>query len=101
MIMGGPKKIASMIVSKALSGADQDRAAQLRDQSIEKLSEMNPEEDEGQIALKEAAAKLIAAVEGKSPELVAKAFHTMFRVVEMMPHEEYHEEMEEAIEGEY
>lgn len=99
MIMGGPKKIASMIIAKGMSGADQDRATQLRDQSIEKLSAMNPEEDEGKVALQEAAAKLVAAVEGKSPELVAKYFHTMFRIVEMMPHEEYHEEMEEAMEG--
>lgn len=99
MIMGGPKKIASMIVARSASGADQDRAAQLRDQSIEHLSEMNPEEDEGMVALKETAAKLLAALESKSPELVAKHYHTMFRIVEMMPHEEYHEEMEEAMEG--
>jgi len=99
MIMGGPKKIASMIVAKKMSGADVDRAAQLRDQSIEALSEMEPEEDMGQVALKEAALSLISAAKGESPELVAKAFHKMFRIVEMMPHEEYHEEMEEAMEG--
>lgn len=96
MIMGGPKKLASIIVAKKLSGADVDRAAQLRGESEEALEQMNPEESEGMVALKDAAGKLSAAIDAKSPELIAKAFHTMFRLVEMMPHEEYGEEIEEA-----
>lgn len=96
MIMGGPKKLAGIIVAKKLSGAMDDRAAQLRGESEKALEQMNPEEDEASVALKEAAAKLSAAIDSKSPELIAKAFHTMFRIVEMMPHEEYGEEIEEA-----
>jgi hypothetical protein len=99
MIMGNPKKVASMIIAKKLSGAGEDRAAQLRGESLEALESMNGEQDEGKIALQEAAGKLLAAAEGKSPELLAKAFQQMFRIVEMMPHEEYHEEIEEAVEG--
>jgi hypothetical protein len=98
MMMGSPRKVASLIVAKKLGGSI-DRASQLRGESEEMLEQMNPAEDEGKVALVEAAQKLVAGMESKSPELIAKAFHTMFRLVEMMPHEEYHEEIEEAVEG--
>lgn len=99
MIMGSPRKVASLIVAKKLGGGSDDRAAQLRGESEKLLSEMSEPEDEGVMALQEAAAKFLSAVESKSPELIAKTFRTMFRVAEMMPHEEYHEELEEAVEG--
>lgn len=95
MIMGNPKKIASMIIAKRQGSVGEDRAAQLRDESMEALAGMNKEEDESTLALKDAAMKLISGLEGKSPEIVAKAFHTMFKLVEMMPHEEYGEVIEE------
>lgn len=100
MMMGSPRKVASLIVAKKLGGS-LDRASQLRGESEEMLEQMSPEEDEGSVALKDAAQKLIAGLESKSPELVAKAFQTMFKIVEMMPHEEYGEEIEEAAEGGY
>lgn len=99
MIMGNPKKVASMIIAKKLGGGGEDRAAQLRGESLEALESMNGEQDEGIVALQEAAGKLISAVESKSVELLAKAFQQMFRVVELMPHDEYDEEIEEAVEG--
>jgi hypothetical protein len=98
MMMGSPRKVASLIVAKKLGGSI-DRASQLRGESEEMLEQMNPAQDEGKVALVEAAQKLVSGMESKSPELIAKAFHTMFRLVEMMPHEEYHEEIEEAVEG--
>ena len=100
MMMGSPRKVASLIVSRKLGGMD-DRAAQLRGESEEMLDKMTPGESEGSLALKDAAAKFIAGIEAKSPELIAKHFHAMFRIVEMMPHEEYGEEIEEAAEGGY
>lgn len=99
MIMGDPKKLASIIVMKKLGGAGEDRAAQLRGETERSLAEMNGEEDEGKIALKDAANKLAMGIEAKSPEMIAKAFHQMFKIVELMPHDEYHEELEEAVEG--
>ena len=101
MMMGSPRKVASLIVAKKLGGS-LDRASQLRGESEDMLEQMgSDEEDEGSVALKDAAQKLIAGLESKSPELVAKAFQTMFKIVEMMPHEEYGEEIEEAAQGGY
>ncbi len=99
MIMGDPKKLASVIIMKKLSGANVDRAAQLRGETESALSEMNGEGDEGKMALEEAAGKLVMGIEAKSPEVIAKAFHQMFKIVELMPHDEYHEKIEEAVEG--
>jgi len=99
MIMGDPKKLASVIIMKKLSGASEDRAAQLRGETERSLAEMSSEGDEGKMALEEAAGKLVMGIEAKSPEVIAKAFHQMFKIVELMPHDEYHEKIEEAIEG--
>jgi len=93
--MGGPKKIASLIIEKRNKGGDEDRAAQLRDESMEQLSAMEPEGSPAEIALADEANKLMSAVEGKSPELIAKAFMKMFRIVEMMEDEYEDEESEE------
>lgn len=94
MIMGGPKKIASLIIEKRMGG-DEDRAAQLRDESMEKLAEMEPQGSEAELALADEATKLVSAVESKSPELVAKTFLKMFRIVEMMEDEYEDEESED------
>lgn len=96
MIMGGPKKIASLIIEKRMGG-NEDRAAQLRDESMEKLSEMEPQGSEAELALADEASRLISAVESKSPELIAKAFVNMFRIAEMMEPEEYEEDESEEM----
>lgn len=103
IMMGSPRKVASLIVSRKLGGSNpsSDRAAQLRGESEAALSELNSEGDEGQEALKEAAAKLLSAIQSNSVEAVADAFHKMFKVCDLLPHEEYGEEMEEALEGGY
>lgn len=97
MIMGGPKKIASLIIEKRNKGGDEDRAAQLRDESMEKLSQMEPEGSPAEIALADEANKMISAVEAKAPELIAKSFLKMFRIVEMMEPEEYEEDESEEM----
>ena len=94
MIMGGPKKIASLIIEKRNKGGDEDRAAQLRDESMEMLGEMEPSGSDAELALADEATKFISAVEGKSVELVAKSFMKMFRIAERMEPEEYEESEE-------
>jgi len=103
IMMGSPRKVASLIVARKLGGSspEVDRAAQLRGESESTLSEMSEDKDEGRLALEDAAQKLISAVQSGSVELVADAFHKMFKVCDLLPHEEYGELMEEASEGGY
>lgn len=103
IMMGSPRKVASLIVARKLGGGspEVDRAAQLRGESESALSAMSEEKDEGRLALEDAAQKLVSAVQGGSVELVADAFHKMFKICDLLPHEEYGEEIEEAAEGGY
>lgn len=103
IMMGSPRKMASLIVARKLGGTSpqDDRAAQLRGESESALSQMSEEKDEGRLALEDAAQKLVSALQGGSAELVADAFHKMFKICDLLPHEEYGELMEEAEEGGY